>query len=126
VAVKVIKTVRETSDEAMQRVSDQWQAVRFLISVQKLRRERKLWGELDHPNICPFYGYATDQEIFKKGLGALISPVIWHFILSFYLTMLQWYEHGDASQFLKAQGESMDILARSTVVNTPVSSGHQR
>jgi len=43
--------------------------------LQKLRRERKLWGALDHPNIVPFYGYAINEEIFKP-LGAFISPVI--------------------------------------------------
>jgi hypothetical protein len=79
---------------------------------------------LDHPNIVPFHGYAADQEIFR-GLGALISPVVWDFIRCFYLTMLQWYDNGDAGQFLKLHGENMDKLARSTMVRIFVSSTYQ-
>jgi len=89
-----------------------------------LRRERKLWGALDHPNIVPFHGYAADREIFR-GLGALISPVVLYFVRYFYLTMLQWYENGDAGHFLKSHGEKMNELARSEMVKIYVSSAYQ-
>jgi hypothetical protein len=43
-------------------------------STQKLRRERRAWGALSHPNILPLYGFADDEEMFQP-FGALVSPV---------------------------------------------------
>jgi serine/threonine protein kinase len=89
-----------------------------------MERERKLWSALNHPNIVPFYGHATNQDIFGT-LGALISPVTRYLILYFYLTLLQWYEDGDAARFLARHGKEMDISARSRMVNISVSPSYR-
>lgn len=38
-----------------------------------MRRERKVWEALEHPNILPFYGYANDEDF--QPFGAFLSPV---------------------------------------------------
>jgi serine/threonine protein kinase len=39
------------------------------LSTQKLLREAKVWNQLDHPNITPFYGICFD-------LGLLYAPCL--------------------------------------------------
>jgi hypothetical protein len=41
---------------------------------QKVKRERRTWGAVKHPNILPLYGFADDEDLFQP-FGALISPV---------------------------------------------------
>ena len=41
-----------------------------------MKRERRIWATLDHPNILPLYGFTDDEELFQP-FGALISPVSW-------------------------------------------------
>jgi hypothetical protein len=38
-------------------------------------RERSVWGQVEHPNIIPLYGYTEESDLFGP-FGALISPVI--------------------------------------------------
>jgi hypothetical protein len=81
-----------------------------------MTRERKLWAAMDHVNIVPLYGYAEDESKFGP-FGALISPVRFKCFYLPRLTVLQWYENGDASQFLRRNGKEMDVLARSKLVS---------
>ncbi|KIM30177.1 hypothetical protein M408DRAFT_294765 [Serendipita vermifera MAFF 305830] len=40
--------------------------------LRKLKRERRTWGALNHPNILPLYGYVDDEDFYQP--GALVSP----------------------------------------------------
>ncbi|KIM28487.1 hypothetical protein M408DRAFT_142784 [Serendipita vermifera MAFF 305830] len=41
-------------------------------TLRKLKRERRTWGALRHPNILPLYGFIDTEEFFQP--GSLISP----------------------------------------------------
>jgi ABC-type antimicrobial peptide transport system permease subunit len=82
-----------------------------------MSRERELWAVLDHLNIAPFCGYAEDKTRFGL-FGALISPVRHECFCGYHLMIMQWYENGDAHQFLRAHGKEMDVIARSRLVST--------
>lgn len=57
VAVKILNKMRGAALES---------------TLRKLRRERRTWGALCHPNIVPLYGFMDDEEFFQP--GALVSP----------------------------------------------------
>ncbi|KIM30182.1 hypothetical protein M408DRAFT_56274, partial [Serendipita vermifera MAFF 305830] len=67
---------------------------------QKLTRERRTWGALDHPNILPLYGFVDDEEVYQP--GALVSPE----------RLISWLEKGDAESFLAVHGKSMELEKR--------------
>lgn len=73
--MKRLQIVFDNSMNSMQRVGNKYHSLALLTSVQKVHRERRVWGRLDHPNIVPMYGFAEGEELFGP-LGALISPVI--------------------------------------------------
>lgn len=63
---------------------------------RKSKRERLVWASLDHSNILPLYGYAEEEDRFGF-FGSLISP---------------WYEHGDATTFLREFDKQIDPNTR--------------
>ncbi|KIM30189.1 hypothetical protein M408DRAFT_22230 [Serendipita vermifera MAFF 305830] len=77
VAVKVLNKIRGAALESM---------------LRKLKRERRTWGALNHPNILPLYGFVDDEDFFQP--GAL------------------WLQMGDAESFLADQGHSMGVEKR--------------
>lgn len=80
VAVKILNKMRGAVLETM---------------LRKLKRERRTWGALNHPNILPLYGYVDDEDFYQP--GALVSP---------------WLQKGDAEAFLAEHGDSMEVEKR--------------
>jgi hypothetical protein len=79
--------------------------------MQKLNRERRTWGALNHPNILPLYGFADDEDMFQP-FGALISPVCHVLFGPNGFNASQWLQHGDASRFLAEHGDSLTLDQR--------------
>jgi hypothetical protein len=70
-----------------------------------------------HPNIQPFYGFASDQAF--SPFGALVSPVRWLFIetsSNIPSHLLQWCLNGDATHYLAQNGERMVMAERINLV----------
>ncbi|KIM30176.1 hypothetical protein M408DRAFT_328262 [Serendipita vermifera MAFF 305830] len=80
VAVKILNKMRGAALETI---------------LRKLKRERRTWGALNHPNILPLYGFVDDEEVYQP--GALVSP---------------WLQKGDAESFLAEHGNSMEVEKR--------------
>ncbi|KAG8833190.1 hypothetical protein FRC17_011189 [Serendipita sp. 399] len=76
VAVKVLKTIS-----------------RINVMNRKIRRERVIWGALDHPNILPLIGYAEGDERLEP-FGGLVS---------------RWCFYGDVARFLEQHGTTLTL-----------------
>jgi serine/threonine protein kinase len=69
-----------------------------LTTLQRLRREIKVWQSLDHENILPLYGTITDFGLST----AMVCP---------------WAENGNLTKYLELQGKRILVPERFRLVS---------
>ncbi|KAG8831845.1 hypothetical protein FRC17_002497 [Serendipita sp. 399] len=92
VAIKVLKTIS-----------------RINVMNRKIRRERVIWGALDHPNILPLIGYAEGDERLEP-FGGLVS---------------RWCFYGDVARFLEQHGTTLTLDQKAALCVCKLSSDEE-
>ena len=74
-------------------------ALYMYVICQRLRRELRVWGKLDHPNILPLYGTTSDFGHYNS----MVCP---------------WLENGSVSKHMERCGDLLSMSDRLQLVSS--------